>query len=106
MVASSQHKEKRQLILARFEPWFLEELMKIWPDREKGKVGLTQGRLAQLCKLSQRAVAYYLSGERYPDSESLRKMGEFFGLHFVEDWDNSIDMQALLKRLKALNASI
>lgn len=102
MVIPSKHKGKAALILARFESWFLAELMAFWPDKEKGKTGLTQARLAQLCGLSQRGIAYYMSGERYPDSDALRKLGKFFGIHFVEDWDQTINLKDLLDKLKAL----
>lgn len=101
-VASSNLKETEGLILARFENEFLVELMKLWPDRERNRIGLTQKRLAELTGIGLRSIASYCNEGAQPDRVSLRKLGEFFGIHWVEDFDNSIDMSALLKRLKAL----
>lgn len=48
--------EATNLIYARFEPVFVLELIEVWPDKEKGKTGLSEPRFAQLCGLSQGAV--------------------------------------------------
>lgn len=93
--------EATNLIYARFEPVFVLELIEVWPDKEKGKTGLSEPRFAQLCGLSQGAVYKYLHQNRYPDDTALKKMGSFFGVYFVSDWDNHIDNQKILNVIKA-----
>lgn len=93
--------EALDLIYARFEPDFVIELLSIWPDPETGKSSLSEPRFASLCDLSQGAVYKYLHKDRYPDSTALRKMSEFFGIYFVEDYDNHIDNSKILKLIKA-----
>ena len=102
-IASRSTKETEELILARYEREFLLELMNIWPDREKNVVGLTQLRLATLTGISLRSIASYCNKKDpvQPDRNSLNKLGKFFGIHWVEDYDNSINMTDLLERIKA-----
>lgn len=101
MVAASDHRSSKKLILARFDKQFLKDLMKIWPDKTSGQVGITQKQLAEGTDLSLRAISSYISGESKPDRDALERLGRFFGLHFVIDWDNSLNMNELLERIKA-----
>lgn len=92
--------EALDVIYARFEPEFISKLLEVWPDPENGKSSISEPRFAQLCDLSQGAVYKYLHNDRYPDSKALRKIGEFFGLYFVEDYDKHIDNNKILKLVK------
>lgn len=79
--------------------------MKMWRDKEQPKSRLTQERLAKATGLSQRAIASYCTGESQPDRNALDKLGRFFGIHWVEDYDHIIPMDKLLESLKALSSS-
>lgn len=94
-------KQDYTVVYARFTPEFVSELLDLIRDPENRSKTLSEPRFAQLCELSQKSIYNYLHKDRYPDSTALKKMGQFLGVYFVEDWDEHIDNGKILRLLKA-----
>lgn len=94
----------RQSMYARYEPSFLAELVSVWPDSKTGKRGITPSSLAKGADLNLQTVLNYLDKEnpRFPDSKAREKLGRFFKIYFVDDWDNHVDNSKVLENIKAL----
>lgn len=104
------------VILLRYEPEVLGELLEIVSDPETGKSRLSQTRFAELCKktsltmglkpkFSQKSISNYTSGIYMPDNDVMMVMGRVLGVTFVSDWGKTIDNKATLKQLRAMYGS-
>lgn len=83
---------------------FLRELVSLWPDSKTKTPGLSPSSLAKGTKLNLQTVLNDLDKEnpRIPNSEGKEKLGEFFRVYFVDDWDRRCDNAKVLKNEKAL----
>lgn len=99
-------KEYSEVVFAVFEPEFIKECMRHWADPDTLKIGLSVRRFAQLTGISTRTLQNYITRDeygcfRYPDNESLLKIGKFLGVIFVSDWSGTVSNDTVLQVIKA-----
>lgn len=88
------------VLLARWDRDFLKELIAATADPDTGKVPISQEKLAKLAGVSQKTISNLLDPSRDPAWSSVQKVGEALGLHFVADFNNSINNQVVLEAVK------
>lgn len=98
----------QSLMYARFEHDFLVRLCEFWPHPKSGQPGITVYVLAKETGISQQTIHNWLElddkgkPKAKPSTDALESLGKFFGvIHFVADWSNHIDNDAVLRNVKA-----
>lgn len=81
---------------AKYTQELLVQLCEIWPNPKTGLPGLNPSELAVLAGFKTRQTVYNYFDGRTPDDEAKNMLGKFFGLYFVNDWDNHLDNSKVL----------
>lgn len=103
--------QEQGVILLRYEPDALKQLIDIVADPKTGKTRMGQTRFSELCKetaiemgipnpkFSQKTISNYINNVYTPNNEALEVMGKVLGVSFVSDWGREINNQATIDRL-------
>ena len=105
------------VILIKYEPVALRELLEVSLDPDTGKPGLSQARFAALCKLaaqdlsnqgvhldvkiSQKTVSNWLNGVHEPNMSAATVMGKVLGVIFVPDWARITNNDHVIGKMKS-----
>jgi len=88
-----------KVILARWEREFLEKLIEATADPDTGKRPISQDKIAKIAGVSQKTVSNLLDPEKDPRWSSVQKVGKGLGIHFVADYSQSINNDAVLAEI-------
>lgn len=88
------------VLLAKWDRDFLKELIAVTADPDTHKAPISQDKLAKIAKVSQKTISNLLDPKRDPAWSSVQKVGEALGVHFVADFNDSINNQTVLDAIK------
>lgn len=89
------------VILARWESDFLNEVLKVTPDPDNPGKTISQDKLAKMAGLTQKTISNLAAGRGRVSWESVQRVGEALGLHFVADYNHTINNEKVLEAIKA-----
>lgn len=89
------------VLLASWEPSFLKAVLEVTPDPDQPNKKMSQVKLAELSGVAQKTISNLIAGRGKAQFESIQKVGSTLGIHFVADFNDSINNQKVLEAIKA-----